>query len=682
VEGAPLTGSGELRLTVPYRYSAELGLKDGDLAALEHLIPQFRPPIPLQGRFGLRAEARGTLSPLRLDASGTGTASALKLSDLQIRSLKFRWEGDTRRIQVLDLRADLYGGELTGGAQLPVQATAPGSVDLHFDGLDVGALVKAIPGLGLRLEGRADGKVAGKLSTARPGQERQFTASTDLESPGLRIQGIPTERLHGNIGYRKGIVDYRFDGESLGGRFHIDGRLPLAQPGPPAPRPEEQGRRTQEPPDRVLLAAGGPAGPEPEGRLRLEGAQLPHVWDVLGAGETLRPLRGSLDVDITFRHEGPDRLPVGSGRFVISRLRWQTTGLADSIQGNAILTARELRLRNLTGLVGGGILDGGIAFDLQAPGRGRFNLALDGAEAGRLLAPWPDLGSAVQGPLDLRVRGRLGREWNGAAEVVLARGTVFGAEVTGWRLPLDFVLVPSRGVGLVEARDGSAQLAQGRATLRASLRLGPSTRLEGQARFYNVDLRNLLRQAGELGQVGSGKLSGVLDFSGSDVRSLNDVGATLDATLADTQAFQFPVLAQLLPWIAPGQGSSATFRSGDVRARLAGGIIRIERLTLVGSLVRLIAEGTMTLEGRLGLEVTASAGPLRVDPNAIRLLGLRLPSVGPTPLTVLLRASSYLSTRVIRLRVTGTVRSPSIQVEPSSLLPEGVVRFFLTGGRP
>ena len=43
----------------------------------------------------------------------------------------------------------------------------------------------------------------------------------------------------------------------------------------------------------------------------------------------------------------------------------------------------------------------------------------------------------------------------------------------------------------------------------------------------------------------------------------------------------------------------------------------------------------------------------------------------------LARASSYLSYRVIHLRVTGTLRSPTVRVEPIRLLTQEAVRFFL-----
>jgi hypothetical protein len=56
---------------------------------------------------------------------------------------------------------------------------------------------------------------------------------------------------------------------------------------------------------------------------------------------------------------------------------------------------------------------------------------------------------------------------------------------------------------------------------------------------------------------------------------------------------------------------------------------------------------------------------------------LRIPLTGAVPVSLLLQASDYLSNRLIRLRVTGTVRSPVVTVEPITLLTEEAVRFFL-----
>jgi translocation and assembly module TamB len=114
-----------------------------------------------------------------------------------------------------------------------------------------------------------------------------------------------------------------------------------------------------------------------------------------------------------------------------------------------------------------------------------------------------------------------------------------------------------------------------------------------------------------------------------------------------------------------------------MRGRLARGILRFERFTLTGNTVQMIIEGTVSVQGRLNLDVTARTGTLGPDPLCLRLLRLRLPPIGPVPVNLIAQASGYLSNRVIHLRVSGTVRNPVITVEPLRLLSEEAVRYFL-----
>ena len=52
--------------------------------------------------------------------------------------------------------------------------------------------------------------------------------------------------------------------------------------------------------------------------------------------------------------------------------------------------------------------------------------------------------------------------------------------------------------------------------------------------------------------------------------------------------------------------------------------------------------------------------------------------VGPIPVGLIFQATELLSNRLIRLRITGTTKSPHVQVEALQVLSEEAVRFFLT----
>ena len=119
---------------------------------------------------------------------------------------------------------------------------------------------------------------------------------------------------------------------------------------------------------------------------------------------------------------------------------------------------------------------------------------------------------------------------------------------------------------------------------------------------------------------------------------------------------------------------------GEVRAVLGRGVWRVERLTLESDFLKLFGRGTVTTQGRLNLDVVARTGQVGVNAPILRLLGVA--SVGSLPAASLVRASQWLSNRSLNLRVTGTLRSPTVRVETLPLLTEEVVRFFLFRSLP
>ena len=128
----------------------------------------------------------------------------------------------------------------------------------------------------------------------------------------------------------------------------------------------------------------------------------------------------------------------------------------------------------------------------------------------RWCAPFPGLAGEVEGPVDLRLRGNLGREWRGSGEAALTRGRVFGVEVDEWRVPLNFTFVPKRGRGQLTIRDSNAQLARAGPPFRPNCCSRPTgtPRLEGKARFYNAQLKSLFRPTGGLGSFAVGQVTG------------------------------------------------------------------------------------------------------------------------------------------------------------------------------
>jgi hypothetical protein len=660
VEGGRVTGSAEVTLGGDYPYKGRLVMKDADLTALQRLSPTVRPPVTVKGRAAVVADLRGKLSPLTFAASGTAQANELTIADVLVDSASFKWSLEENRIRLTDISAKLYQGTITGSATVPLKEMVDGGADLKVDGVDAQRLVKAVGVVPIKIEGHVSGTVTGKVAGAAPNKPRELTTNIELAAAKMRVQGVAAQKVRGHINYRPEGGDYKLEGEALGGKFELEGKLP-----PPGERPA--------PPK------------EPEGRLRLEGMRLSRLADATGI-ESLSSLSGRLDLDLPFNYEGPDRHLVGSGRFTVRNVRWAGTELADSIRGDARLTGTVFQLRDVTGNLGDGSLRLTLNHTLCDPERSWFNLQIERVDAAVLLTPLLTGGPPpatsqrvgattmpIQGALDIQLRGNLGREWRASGNIALTRGKIFGAEVSEVRLPISLAYAPSQGTGELTFADNTAQLARGRVQGRATLRWGDGLRLEGGVRFFDVDVPTLLRSAGpEVSKIAEGRMSGRLDFGGENIRSLDDLTAKLDASFTQAQPLQLPVLDVVARYVAPGQ-STMTFPKGDVQATLSRGVVRVKRLTMSNSALQMIVEGTVNLSGRVDLDVTASTGAAGL---AAALLPLRVPAVGPIPGNMIAQTSTLLAARTIHLRVTGTVRNPSVQIDPVRLLTEEAVRFF------
>jgi len=649
IEGLPWRGDGHLDVKPPYRYGIDVRLLPGD--APKQLTEKLGAPLTGLGRLSATAALDGTLQPLQVNLGGTATAAAVTLAGLRLDTIHLRWAWQGADLRLTDVHAALYHGSATGEARLPLQPATPGSVDVLFQDLDGADLCKDLIALPLVVTGRTSGTVQATLLPKSAHGRRDLVLRADVQSRLLRLEGIPTEHLFSSVVVDAAGTDYRLRGDVLGGRFRLEGLLPAT--------------------------GATPAGDAPDGRLRVEALSLSRLWGALGIGEILGPLRGNVELDLTYRHGGQDRLPVGGGRCVLTRLRWADTELAQEVAGDVSLVDHELRVRDINGGLGQGLVRGWAVYNIAQPARSQFGVTLENADVGRLLAPWPALASRAEGTLDVHVSGTLGPEWRGSGDLVLARGALGGVDIAHWRLPFDFTCVPRKGRGQVEVRETSAQVALGQASGKASLGWGVGSRTEGSIRFFNVELRGLLHSLGESSPIGAGRLSGRLDFAASNPGSADDYTAALDASFQQAQALQLPVLQQLAPVLLPGQSSSAVFQTGDITARLARGVVTIQRLRLVGTVLQLILQGTATLEGRLNLEATANTGGLVANAPFIRGLTAEMPDNSPLPITLLSQATRLLSVRLVHLRIGGTLRAPIVQQDTFTVLTEEAVRFFV-----
>ncbi len=641
LENTALTGTGQATLSGKYPFEAHIELPPSNLAALQRLAPEVQ-SVRLGGQGRFSADAHGGLKPFDLQANGAAHVEGFAVDDFRVGNIDCRWAADPDRLTLNNFAATLYGGQLAGTATLPFKPAVAGKVDLTLNKVDTANLTKDMPRTPVRLEGQAQGSVAIDLPPAKPNGEREITGDINLQADKLRVENIPADRLKANVVYRSGIADYKITGETLGGTFDLSGRYP---DGPPT-RSGEQGLVRIHHIDLAQLASA----------LRIE---------------ALKPLAGQFDLDaaVTSVNE-----PKGSGQLVLTGLAWGGKPVTDRLSGAVHMGGGAIRINELGGALAEGAVRIGINYDLRRPGQSTASLRAERVDAHSLLAPFTEK-PPLDGPLDIRLFTRFGPEWTGTGQVLMGYGKLAGIIVRDAHFPLGWDVAPGHR-GELRLHDAGAQASRGRLTGQGNLSWGEAVRLDGQILFNAVDIAELLSHYSQT-KVVSGLASGRVDLGGRDMHSAADLTARVNARLAQASPGQMPVFQQIMPMILPGVGSNVQFQSGDLDGQLSRGVFRIQRLTLVGQMARIHAEGTVTLQQRLSLNVVANTKQLGIDPAALQLVGMTLPAVGPIPLGALNQAVSYLSNQTISLRVTGTVKAPSVQVNPIPFLTESAVRFFI-----
>ena len=684
VEGLPISGTASVSLTDKLAFTASLDTKPLDVVSIRKLVPEAALPFDVTGKLGVTAKATGTLDPLDYTVTGTANSSDLTIGTGHLSKLTFAWGVKPTGVTVSNLSAAGYEGKLTGSVDVPF--TGNGDFKVVLNDVDARLIAKDIPSLPLKLEGKLSGTISGGIPSASApasGTTPAVVTATppppappikvDIQAPMLRVQGIPTRRLTGDVTYKPGSLVYKLAGDVFGGAFKLDGTYPLnespksSDKKPPVPVP---GSPATVQPVSAIQPVPVPKAAPYGGTFRLTAVQLDRLGEELRM-EVLRPLRGRVNVAWDYTFEPGGGVPIGTGRMELIDVGW---GTHIHEQLNAVIPLRVyeegVEVREISARVLGGELRGRARFRYGDINRGFFSVSLNRANLDEVLAP---LGVPTSdAPVTITLQGIFGRLYRGSGAIAVDRGKLAGFEVNELRLPFDWSYTPLVG-GTISLRDLTAQAGGGRLTGSGTYSWGNVSRLEVKTRFSDVSIRQVL---GRVPGVKAGHATGRIELSGNDIESIHDLTGFITAEFGETSLGDAPVVRILSQYLAPLR-LRTPFDKGELRGRLAKGIFRLERLSLNGSLLNMFVDGTIGLNGKLDLDVLVQTNALNLNSTVLRLFRVKLPPIGPIPLTLALEISRYLSNRVIRFDVTGTIGHPSVQVNAIGILAEEAIRYFL-----
>ncbi|HVX14782.1 MAG TPA: AsmA-like C-terminal region-containing protein [Pirellulales bacterium] len=651
-----LRGTAGLQLAEPYGFESQLGLENLELDYFNRLPGSIKLPVDVAGSVSVKVQAHGKLEPFEVGGEGSVTGDKIEVDRARVDHLAIQFAAEKERLRLTSFHADLYDGAIDGQAQIALEPGEAGHVDFQWQGINVGQFATDVAKLPVTVHGTVRGKLHVDVPGGKLADPASWSADVSFDTSPVVAKATNLGELHGHLAYDGDLLDYKLDGNLLRGPLQLDGRW--------QPR-----------------APGGDTSVN-EGYLQLSGAHLDTLAPLLGTHGG--SIAGQVGAKLQFHHAEKTGLPAGVGELSIDDLRWNRLDISSGVRGTLRVAGDRIEVTGVHASFAGGSLTASATAFLDVRRRSSFRLTASGLEIRQLLAPWPKVAALARGAVDSQLDGFFagGRPLTLAGAAAISQARAAGIEFNGLRVPIHGSVDPFTQRGTIQLHGITGQVAHGRVTGDFDVTLAGGLGLNGRGKLANVDLRNLLEHSASGSHLASGKISGNYTLAGRNIRGVNDLTGSLDATLTDTQAMSLPILASTIPYLTGGISGSTNFDQGTVRGSLSRGVVRVDQFSLSSGSVKLYAEGKVTLAGRLDMNVTAQTGDLNPSSRALTMVASRVLLVAAPPVGALMTVTQFLSNQVINLEVTGTIRSPTIRIQPLQLVGQEAAQFFLLQGVP
>jgi translocation and assembly module TamB len=649
--GRPLSGELGIDLRSPHAFGARVEVTDWQLDDLLTVFPSVAHSVPITGRLSARANAVGTLAPWRIEEStGDGVLAAVRFRRTAFGDLPFRWTTERAKgVIVADVEGRAFRGSVDVQARIPMsKGTIEGWAEFsHIDASQIGPL---LPRDDLKLGGFANGKLSFQIRMDGSDDQPPFSGSLRLSAPELSIRNVAAEALIAELRLRGGVLAYDAHAESLGGKVQIKGEVALS-------------------PDTT--------GPQASGRAQAVGFQLAELWRGFGVTGALARFQGIGAVDAAVRASAGLGDVQATGVFEFRELRWGSHLALGHLRGTVTRTSSGWRLDPLAGELLGGTAKGAAWAQSGANGgdRGGFDVDLDRVSLKRALAFLPWLARHADGTGVFHLAGRLADSLYVDGEATVEHARILGLPLTELKVPIEMRYSPQAGVGELQVRRLSGRFAGGVMRADGTFHFGSRRDFSVVMRVTELDLESFTRLSADTRRPASGRISGSLAFSGSDPADLRKLRGKIDLDLDDASLFELPVFRELGRFFGASRGG--VFEDGSLSASIANRQILVDELTLAGRVAQIHASGTVGFDSQLNLEVLVNTS--QIIPETGQSLVAIIPGLGEVlgrRDQAFSRVSNYLSNRLLKLRVTGTLRNPQVNVDPAIAVTEAAVGFF------
>ncbi|MEJ7639207.1 MAG: hypothetical protein WKF75_14850, partial [Singulisphaera sp.] len=322
----------------------------------------------------------------------------------------------------------------------------------------------------------------------------------------------------------------------------------------------------------------------------------------------------------------------------------------------------------------GGPVSGSVRAKTSSVGPPRIgiDLRIDRAILARVVAFLPSLAPHLDGFGTFQLSGTLADEFQANIYVAVAQARLAGVSLSELRAPAVLVVTPGSGTGSLRIPRLSARFAGGEVRGDLLFRLGDDRTFNANLQLASLELETLTRIASGTSQPASGRITGRVTLSGPNPAEPERFRGRVNLDLSDASLVQIPVFREVDRFL--GSSSGGLFEDGDLIGVVAHGNLMVESLTLAGRLAQVHGTGTVGFDGRLNLEMlvnTSQIIPQTGQALVVLIPGLR--EVAGLRRLATARVATFLGNRLLKLRVTGTVRNPTIAIDPTISVPETAV---------
>jgi AsmA-like C-terminal region len=644
--GKPLTVHLGLNLFPPYAFEGGVDVSGWEIGDFLAFLPQVARPAPVSGVMTVKAEAKGALAPFQVRSEGAGHVEGLRVGVFSIGNVPMHWSTTPDAIVIEGVEAQPFDGRMRLTAQIPVAGNRPTQGRAVISGVDLSKLSALLPEGNLKLAGKVDGTMDFRV----PPGAAWLDANLSLAAPELTVQGIPADRLKAALSVRSGVATYDLSADSLGGKVRFRGDYPLTA----TAKIDEANARFQ-------FAAFKLSGLWRAWKLRGSLSQ----WDGLAA----------IDANLRTNRQGTNLRAHGIAE--VRDLNWRSGPPLGGLRGEVIITPEGWRVTALTGQLFGGPVNGEIWADTPKKGADRvgFEMRTEHASLTRIAAFQPKLARYVEGFGNLRMSGRFDESLRAEGEAFATEARFFSLPVAELHVPAELTYDATGGVGILRVRGLTARLGGGKMRSDARFQFGVGESFSADVALSALDLETLTRLLTDVRRPSGGKVSGRIHLSGTDPDDLKSLRGKVDLGLEGASLIELPVFREIDRLLGAARGG--IFDDGELRGVIADRRFSIEELTLTGRLAQIHSSGAVGFDGKLDLVALVNSNQIIAETgqNLVALIpGLRNLEGRSGEAT---RAfSGFLSNRLLKIRVSGTLSNPQVSVDPGVVVSAAAVGFF------